>query len=245
MPLRTTNKFFIRSFWHYRTYVFQTQYTQTASLAGSVHPVSVGIDGDGTPTSEYLLFAVTNTAVSNSNSTGGDSRIFCCDLTRGGHPYVVDQTTTVDGLLPMSTMQPRGISRRCEFVFALITTTEQPNGHSRHAIAFRIYWRRISRFGLHPSICSYHHRWKTTWSTAPTKRGIAGSVQEAIPLIDRAELGRAFEFVATYRHSATMEEDVCSYAKLLLNFRVEVKPSNSELNYPANLKEGIVAGNEI
>jgi len=57
----STNKFFIRSLWHYRTYVFQTQYTQTASLAGSVHPVSVGIDGDGTPTSKHLSFAVTNT----------------------------------------------------------------------------------------------------------------------------------------------------------------------------------------
>jgi len=42
-----------------------------------------------------------------------------------------------------------------------------------------------------------------------------------------------------------VEEDVCGYAKLLLNFRVEVELSNSELNYPANLKEGIVAGNEI
>lgn len=64
-------------------------------------------------------------------------------------------------------------------------------------------------------------------------------------MIVRAELGHAFEFVATYRHSATVEEDVCGYAKLLLNFRVEVKPSNSELNYTTNLKEGIVAGNEI
>jgi len=109
--------------------------------------VSVGIDGDGTPTSKHLSFAVTNTAVSNSNSTGGDSRFFSCDLTRGGHPYVVDQTTTVDGLLPISTMQSRGIGRRCEMVFALITTTEQPNGHSRHAMAFRIHWRRISRLG--------------------------------------------------------------------------------------------------
>jgi hypothetical protein len=164
-----TNKFFIRSLWHYRTYVFQTQYTQTASLVGSVHPVSVVIDRDGTPTIKHLSFAVTNTAVSNSNSTGGDSRFFSCDLTRGGHPYVVDQTTTLDGLLPISTMQSRGISSRCELVFALITTTEQPNGHSRHAMAFRIYWRRISRFRLHSGICSYHHRWKTTWSPAPTK----------------------------------------------------------------------------
>jgi len=32
---------------------------------------------------------------------------FSCELTRGGHPYVVDQTTTVDGLLPISTMQSR------------------------------------------------------------------------------------------------------------------------------------------
>jgi hypothetical protein len=64
-------------------------------------------------------------------------------------------------------------------------------------------------------------------------------------LIVRAELGHAFEFVATYRHSATVEVDVCSYATLLLNFRVEVELSDSELNYPANLKEGIVAGNEI
>jgi len=182
-----------------------------------VHPVSVGIDGDGTQTSEYLSFAVTNTAVSNSNSTGGDSRFFSCDLTRGGHPYVVDQTTTVDGLLPVSTMQSRVISRRCELVFALITTTEQPNGHSRHAMAFRIYWRRISRFGLHSSICSYHHRWKTTWSTAPTKRGIAGCVQGVIPLIVRAELGHAFEFVARYRHRAAVEVDVSGYTKLLLN----------------------------
>lgn len=240
-------KFFIGSRRQYRTYGVQAQYTQTASLAGAVHTLSAGINGDVTPTSEYLSFAVTNPAVSTSDSTGGDSRFAPYDLTRGGHPFVVDQTATlgrVGAFVSDAVTWERWTLRiglRADYYrFRATEWALSPRLGVSYALADNLSLRAsYGHLFLPPPLENY------LVSSSDQARQFAGSIQGDIPSVVRAERGHAFELGATYRPSAAVEVDVCGYAKLLRNFLVEVELSNSGIIFPANLKEGIVAGGEI
>lgn len=240
-------KFFIGSRRRYRTYGVQAQYTETASLGWAVHTVSVGINGDATPTSEYLSFAVTNPAVSNSDSTGGDSRFAPYDLTRGGHPFVVDQALTlgrigafVSDAITGNAWTLRFGLRANYYHFRATEWAISPRLGFSYALAENLSLRAsYGHLFLPPPLENY------VVSSSDQARQFAGYVQGATPSVVRAERGHAFELGATYRPSATVEVDMCGYAKLLRNFLVEVELSNSGIIFPANLKEGIVAGGEI
>ncbi|MCX8051973.1 MAG: TonB-dependent receptor [Chlorobi bacterium] len=241
------DKFFIGSRRRYQIYGTQLLYSRSLTVGGSDHMLTIGINGETAPASEYLTLAVTDSSLSSAYTAGGDARLAPYDITRGGTPLVIERSARSDRW-----------SAFASDVFSL----------SRWTVRFGIradYYRILSsEWSISPRIgvayaaagdlilrASYGHMFlpppieNYLVSSSEAARTLAGSQQENRSSVVQAERSHVFEVGATYRPLPYLELDICGYAKLIRHFLVEVELSNSGIIFPANLRQGLVAGAEL
>jgi outer membrane cobalamin receptor len=209
--------------------------------------VKFGAGGERYPLSEFFTFAVTNPNLSDSLQAGGDSRYQPYDITKGGHPFLVD----------------REMTGRSYFAYAQDAITLD-RWHLSAGVRFDMFDLLEREIGISPRIGasyeisddlvlrgSYNHMVmqppveNILVSSSEQARQLTGAEQGTTPINVEAERSHNLEIGAAYRLNDYVSLDLVGYGKLIDNFIVKVELGNSGIIFPVNLKQGLVAGGEL
>jgi outer membrane cobalamin receptor len=232
----------------------QLEYSAKTDWFGGDNEFKLGAGGEVFPISEFFTFAVTDSNISDPNFPGGDVRLQNYDITkdsitRGSHPrpflvdtnatgkrisaYVQDHLTTGDWTLS-------GGLR-----FDMYDLLDKESGLSpRLNIVYRASDQLILR-------ASYNRMFMEApienmlVSSSAAAGALVGANQNGAPRIVQSEKSHVFELGAGYRLSKYISLDLTGFGKLIDNMIVKVELGNSGIIFPANIKQGVVAGGEL
>jgi hypothetical protein len=245
--VRENERFFVGAERSLTTTGVQAEVAMRGSWLGLDHAAKVGAGYEVYPIDEFFTFAVTDPALAEPDTAGGDTRLRPFDITRGGRPFVVDTAATGNRISAF--LQDRvvvdawTVSAGVRFDrFELLE--EEIAISPRVAVAYQTSPDLSLRF-------SYNY----LVSQAPLENILASSSQEALLLAAGEQQGisnhvmseraHALELGANWSAAPELTVGAVGHGKLIENFIVKAELGNSGIIFPINLKEGIVAGGEL
>jgi outer membrane cobalamin receptor len=206
-----------------------------------------GIGGEVYPLHEYFTFAITNPDLSNPNISGGDSRYIPYDLTKGGTPFLVDESRTgkrfsayVQDQVQFGRWTINGGLR-----FDMFDLFEQESAVSpRLNAAYMLDENWIVRASYNRIVMQAPVE-NILVSSSGEARRLVGDEQGATPTTVQSERSHVIELGATHFFSRYLDLNISAFGKLIDNFLVKVELGNSGVIFPANLKNGVAAGGEV
>jgi outer membrane receptor protein involved in Fe transport len=225
----------------------QIEYTTEFDWLSAHHNLKGGVGGESYPISEFFTFAVTNPALSNPDSSGGDARYRPYDISQGGTPFLVDASRT--GQRYSAYLQDKVIFdkwtvnaglRFDHFRLLDSETAVSPRLGISYAwnddLVLRASYNRVVMQAPVEYILV---------SSSPQARMLTGAEQGSVPTSVRSEKANNFEIGGSYRLNDYLSFDLVGYGKLIDDFIVKVELGNSGIIFPVNLKNGLVAGGEL
>ncbi len=244
--LAENEKFFIGSQRSNRAHGLAMQGAFLLDALGVQHQAKGGIGGERTPASEFFTFAVTNPAISNPDTAGGDVRYQRHDLTRGSSPMIVDEHAEgsgfyawIDDRVQLGSWTVSAGVRYDVFDMAVRETAISP----RLNMAWAINGDLVLRGGYNRIVMQPPTE-NLLVSSSEQAALLAGREQEGTPTDVTSERSHVLEMGAAWRVSTYAAVDVSLYGKLIENFLVKAELGNSSVIFPINLKEGMVFGGE-
>ncbi len=244
--IQENEKFFIGSDRLNTTTGAQVEYSTVQNWFGIRHDFKAGLSGAVYPIHEFFTFAVTNPALSDSTTPGGDPRYLPYDITKGGQPFLVDQSRTADryaGYLQDEFTVDRWLFdiglRYDQFNLLIKETGFSP----RIAVAYKASDRLVFRASYNRIIMQAPLE-NILVSSSEQARVLTGAQQGNVPTVVQSEREHAAELGATYKLNSYFDFDLTGYGKLIDNFLVNAELGNSGIIFPINLKNGFVAGGE-
>ncbi len=214
---------------------------------GVLHEWKVAAGGEAYPIHEFVTFAVTNPALSDSSIPGGDYRYRAIDITQGGTPFIVDQarrgsrfSAYAQDVMHVDRWDI-GFGVRYD-VFQLFET--ETNLSPRLNAAYRMNDDLVLRASYNRIVMQAPLEYILT-SSSDEARALAGREQGSIPTRVMSERSHVVEIGAQYRLNRFVDFELSGYTKLIDDFLAKVELGNSEVIFPVNLKEGRVAGGEF
>jgi|GEM_PF-1064430 len=214
---------------------------------GHQNDVKAGAGGESYPISEFFTFAVTNPALSDPDSSGGDIRYQPYDLTRGGTPFLVDRemrgTSWYAYAQDAITIDQWHINAGLRLdMFGLLRHEYalSPRIGATYTVSDRLLLR-----GSYDRIAMQAPVENILVSSSDQAKMLTGAEQTGTPTDVRSERSHNVELGAGYRLNDYVTLDLVGYGKLIENFIVKVELGNSGIIFPVNLKEGLVAGGEL
>jgi outer membrane receptor protein involved in Fe transport len=225
----------------------QLEYSAKTDWFGDENQFKLGAGGEVFPLSEYFTFAVTDSNVSNPTFPGGDDRLVPYDLTKGGHPFLVDTSAT-----------GKRVSAYAQDVLTAGAWT------IAGGLRFDYYDLLGSESGLSPRLnlvyrasdalilrASYNRMFMQAplenilVSSSAAAGQLVGAEQGSAPRIVQSEKSNVFEVGAGYQLNKYLDFDLTGYGKLIDEMVVKVELGNSGIIFPANIKQGVVLGGEL
>lgn len=206
-----------------------------------------GVSGEVYPLHEYFTFAITNPDLSNPDVSGGDSRYQPYDLTKGGTPFLVDESRTgkrfsayVQDQVQFGRWTINGGLRFDMFDLFEQETAVSPRLNAAYMLnddwILRASYNRIVMQAPVENILV---------SSSDEARRLVGTEQGTTPTRVQSERSHVMELGATHFLNRYLDLDISAFGKLIDNFLVKVELGNSGVIFPANLKNGLVAGGEV
>jgi outer membrane receptor protein involved in Fe transport len=245
--VQQNEKFFIganRSLEHHGG---QLEFSSRFNGMDALHELKVAVGGEVYPIHEFVTFAVTNPALSDSALPGGDYRYRAIDITQGGIPFMVDQAqrgTRFSAYAQDALHIDRwdvGFGVRFD-VFHLFET--ESNLSPRLNIAYRFNDDLVLRASYNRIVMQAPLEYILT-SSSDEARTLAGREQGSIPTRVMSERSHVVEIGAQYQVNRFVDVELNGYTKLIDDFLAKVELGNSEVIFPVNLKQGFVAGGEL
>jgi outer membrane receptor protein involved in Fe transport len=225
----------------------QLEFSTQTDWLGAGNNVKMGAGGESYPLSEFFTFAVTNPALSNPDSSGGDIRYRPYDLTQGGIPFRVDESRTGKSLFAFAQDQLTfdkwtvNVGVR----YDMFDLFEQENAISpRLGVAYAWNDDLVLRASYNRVVMQAPFE-NILVSSSNEARMLTGAEQGSVPTQVRSEKGNNFELGANYRVNDYLTLDLVGYGKLLEDFIVKVELGNTGIIYPVNHNQGLVAGGEL
>lgn len=224
----------------------QLELSNRADWAGTTHNLKFGVCGEVYPLKEFFTFAVTNPALSDT-AQDGDRRFLPYDLTKGGSPFLVDQSKT--GKRYSAYAQDMFTSGKWTVSgglrFDMFDLFDQESGLSpRLGVTYAV----SDAFRLRAS-------YNRIIMQAPLENILVSSSSQAVLLTQqdtiatpptvRSEKEHVFELGGSYRVNENLDFDLAGYGKLIDDFIVKTELGNSGIIFPVNLKQGLVVGGEL
>ncbi|MGC8652414.1 MAG: TonB-dependent receptor [Candidatus Kryptoniota bacterium] len=226
---------------------FQAEFSAKSQWMGTLNDFKSGIGVQIYPLSEFFTFAVTNPLLSDSTSPIGDSRFLPYDITKGGKPFLVNQSRTGHNY----------------FVYA-------QDEFNLNRWIFNV-GMRFDAFNLFLNESAFSPRLNITYSVNPhlalsfsynrivmqapvenilvssseQARQLSGIQQGNVPTEVRSERSHVIQLAGTYKINSNLSFDLTGYGKYISDFLVEVELGNSGVIFPVNLKKGFVVGGEF
>ncbi len=240
-------KFFVGGKRTYTTSGGQIEFSSRTDWFDLPNTFKAGIDAEIFPVSEFFTFAVTNPALSNPDTVGGDDRYLPYDITRGGSPFVVDQAKTgrrFSGFV-QDELQSGAWTLSLGLRFDSFTLKETESALSPRAAASYSLSDDLVLRASYNRIVMQAPVENFLVSSSDEARALAGTEQGSVPTSVRSEKSHVFELGGAYRLNPWLDFDLSGYAKVIDDFLVKVELGNSGVIFPVNLKQGIVAGGEL
>jgi len=211
------------------------------------HALKTGVGYEVYPVKEFFTFAVTNPDLSESDSSGGDDRYLPYDITKGGAPFLVDQSKPGHRYSAFVQDELRFgkwiVNAGLRFdSFSLLETENSVSPRVNIALAaYEDLFLRASynRIVMQAPLENY------LVSSSDEARMLVGAEQGSIPTVVMSEKAHVAEIGGTFLASRFVTLDLSIYGKLINDFLVKVELGTSGVIFPANLKEGFVAGTEL
>lgn len=245
--LAENEKFFIGSRREDLAYGGQADYSWKTGWFGSDNHLKVGVGAEVFPLDEFFSFAVTNPALSNPDTAGGDSRLAAYDLTKGGSPLVVDRSLTGNRFLMYA-------QDRVTFGDWLVSAGVRLDRFSlfedelafspRVAVAYALN-DKVTLRGSYNRIVMQAPVENILVSSSASARELAGEEQGTTPTAVRSEKAHVAELGASFILSDRFTLKTVAYGKVIEDFLVKSELGNSGVIFPLNLKHGLVAGGEV
>ncbi len=240
-------RFFVGGKRKYTTTGGQLEFSSRADWFSLANEFKAGIGGETFPVSEFFTFAITNPAISNPDTVGGDDRYLPYDLTQGGKPFQVDQSKTGNRFSGFIQDELRWgawtFSAGIRFdSFKLIETESavSPRVGASYALTDDLVLRAsYNRIVMQAPLENY------LVSSSAEARTLVGPEQGTVPTNVRSEKAHVFELGAAYQCNPSLDFDLSGYTKFIDDFIVKVELGNTGVIFPVNLKQGIVAGAEL
>ena len=225
----------------------QLEYSAKTDWFNGDNEFKLGAGGEIFPVSEYFTFAVTDSNVSNPNFPGGDDRLIPYDLTKGGHAFLVDTNAIgkrisayAQDVLTTGNWTISGGLR-----FDLYDLLGQESGLSpRLNLLYRASDALVLRFSYNRMFMQAPMENILVSSSAAAGQ-LVGAEQGSAPRAVQSEKSHVFEAGAGYVLNKYLDLDLTGYGKLIDDMVVKVELGNSGIIFPANIKQGIVAGGEF
>jgi hypothetical protein len=225
----------------------QLELSYKNSWIGTDDELKVGIGVEFYPTAEYLTFAATDTNISSRYIAGGDTLLAPYDLLRDGRPFLVDTSAT--GKRYSAYAQDRVTfgdwTLSGGLRFDLYDFLDQESGISPRLNAI---YRASDRLVLR---ASYNRMFmqaplendlvSSSWQAGQ----LVGAAQNGAPRIVQSEKSHIVEVGAGYRLNKFVNLDLTGYGKMIDDMIVKVELGNSGVIFPANIKNGVVAGGDL
>jgi outer membrane receptor protein involved in Fe transport len=225
----------------------QLEYSLKTDWLNVPNQFKAGVGAEVYPLSEFLTFGVTDSSIASPNVPGGDTRLAKYDLTRGGTPFLVDTSATgkrysayLQDEITAGAWTINGGLR-----FDMYDMLEKESGISPRVNAI---YRASDDLVLR---ASYNRMFMQApienilVSSSAAARALADTVQANIPTIVQSEKSHVVEIGAGYRLNNFVSLDLTGYGKLIDDFVVKVELGNSGVIFPANIRQGIVAGGDL
>ncbi len=245
--LQQNEKFFIGADRSYRTNGAQIEFSTRSGWFDARNDIKVGAGGEIYPVKEFFTFAVTNPALSNPDSSGGDIRYRPYDISQGGTPFLVDATK--DGHNAFAYAQDRITLDRwvidAGVRFDMFDMLDQEIGISPRLGASYMLNDDLVLRGSYNRIVMQAPVENILVSSSEQARLLTGAEQGTTPTNVRSERSHNIELGAAWRLNDMLSFDVAAYGKLIENFIVKVELGNSGIIFPVNLRDGMVAGGEV
>lgn len=211
------------------------------------HQAKAGIGGEATPANEFFTFAVTNSALSDPDTAGGDVRYQRHDLTRGSSPMVVDESVDGDGFFAWidDRFQIGGWTISAGLRYDVFDMTVRETALSPRLNVARSIHSDLALRASYNRIVMQPPAENLLVSSSAEAVLLAGREQEGTPTDVASEKSHVFEVGTAWRLSEFLAMDVSIYGKLIENFLVKAELGNSGVIFPINLKEGRVFGGEV
>ncbi|MEO8873781.1 MAG: TonB-dependent receptor [Candidatus Kapaibacterium sp.] len=225
----------------------QIEYSLKSDWLNIPNDFKIGVGGESYPLEEYLTFAITNPAVSDSTPPG-DPRYVPYDITKpGGHPFLVDTAATgkrFDAYV-QDVMHFENWTVSAGVRFDMFDLFENETGISpRLGIAFAASRDLLLRVSYNRIVMQ-----------APLENILVSSSSQAFALTSpdqgttpthlQAERAHVIELGGAYQLNDYLSLDLAGYSKFIDNYLVKVELGNSGVIFPVNLKQGMVFGGEL
>lgn len=214
---------------------------------GAKNLLKVGGGGEVYPLAEFFTFAVTNPALSSSDTVGGDNRLAPYDLTKGGDPFLVDREMTgqrfsgfVQDRLEWGKWRLNAGLRFDYFNLLDVESAISP----RLAVAYLLNDRTTLR-GSYNRIVMQAPVENILVSSSSQAMVLSGEEQQSVPLNVRSEKGDVVELDADFLLNDYLSLTAAAYGKSIEDFLVKAELGNSGIIFPINLKNGLVVGGEV
>lgn len=207
----------------------------------------IGAGGEYFPLKEYFTFAVTNPNLSNPYIPGGDSLYKPYDITQGGRPFLVNQSLNANRMFAY--IEQNYDLDKLKFQLGLrydyfhIFDPEN-NISGKIAASYTLLDNLILRLSYNRTVMMAPLE-NILVSSSLQADTLTGAAQEGITSKVQSEKSHVFEIGGAYLMNKYLSFDIAGYAKLIDDFLVKVELGNSGVIFPANLKQGFVAGGEL
>ncbi|HET9137535.1 MAG TPA: TonB-dependent receptor, partial [Candidatus Kapabacteria bacterium] len=230
----------------------QLEYSALTDWFDAPNTIKVGVSGESYPLKEFFTFAVVNPALSTpagepGGSESGDDRLEPYDLTKGGKPFLVDQSKTGNRISAYAQDQ---IAFKDWIVNA--------------GLRFDMFSLFDDESAISPRLSAAYHASDDLWLRASYNRivmqapienilvsssdeaaQLVGSEQGGVPTRVSSEKEHVLELGASYKLNDNIDLDLNTYAKFIEDFIVKVELGVSGIIFPVNLKEGQVFGGDL
>ncbi len=224
----------------------QLDYTSSRNWFSIPQVFKAGISGELFPIKEFFTFAVTNPEVSDT-AKNGDPRYKPYDITQAGRPFLVNQ------------------SKRGNRIGAFVQDQFQFNEHWTFSAGLRFdrYSLLNNETGFSPRLAASYRvneslilraSYNLLFMQVPVENVLVSSSDEAkqltgqgneTPNVVKSERSHVVEIGAAYHLNNNVDFELVGYTKFISNFIVKVELGNSGIIFPANIKNGLVAGGEF
>lgn len=247
LAIAQNEKFFIGARRENTAYGGQLDYSFATDWFGAQNHLKVGAGAEMYPLDEFFTFAVTNPALSNPDTAGGDARLIPYDLTKGGSPLVVDRAETGNRISAYA-------QDRIEFGKWTVNAGVRFDRFSLLEDEIAISPRLAAAYAISDNVtlrASYNRVVmqapveNVLVSSSVEARTLAGQEQGGTPTSVRSEKAHVAELGASFVLSDRFVLRTAAYGKMMEDFLVKAELGNSGIIFPLNLKTGLVAGGEI
>jgi outer membrane receptor protein involved in Fe transport len=225
----------------------QAEYSAKPQWISMLNDLKSGLGFQIYPLHEFFTFAVTNPLLSDSTSPIGDSRFLPYDITKGGKPFLVDESAT--GHNYFAYIQDEFSLNKWTFNVGLrfdaFSLLEYESAFSpRMSITYNVTPQFELSFSYNRIVMQAPVE-NILVSSSNQARQLSGVQQENIPTEVRSERSHVIQLAGMYKINNNLSFDLTGYGKYIDNFLVEVELGNSGIIFPVNLKRGFVIGGEF